>query len=93
MKKMPYYQGQPAIGYLNINTGECVIFHTPNSKNELKYWSHKTYKRTEIPQLLKDCLSIKYANQLVRPAPTVPSVKPKLPPMEKNIPPKYNGEF
>jgi hypothetical protein len=58
MKNMPYYQGQPAIGYLNINTGECVIFHTLNSKNELKYWSHKTYKRSEIPELLKDCVSI-----------------------------------
>lgn len=93
MKKMPYYQSQPAIGYLNINTGECSIFHLPNSKNELKYWSHKTYDDDGIAELLKDALSVKYANQFVGPAPTVPSVKPKLPPMEKNIPPKYNGEF
>lgn len=58
MKNMPYYQGQPAIGYLNIYTGECVIFHTLNSKNELKYWSHRTYDEDEILQLLKDSLSI-----------------------------------
>lgn len=93
MKNMPFYQGQPAIGYLDMKTGECVIFHTPNSKNELKYWSHKTYKADEIAQLLKYSLSIKYAHQPVVTAPTVPAVKYKLPPMEKNIPPKYGGEF
>lgn len=58
MKNMQYYQGQPAIGYLNIYTGECVIFHILNSKNELKYWSHRTYDEDEILQLLKDSLSI-----------------------------------
>ena len=93
MNKMPYYDRQPAIGYLDMNTGKCVIFHTLNSNNELKFWGYKKYKLSEIPQLLKDSASIKYANQAIVPAPTVPAARSKLPPMQKNIQQNSGGEL
>ena len=93
MNKMPYYDRQPAIGYLDMNTGKCVIFHTLNSNKELKFWGYKKYDLEDIPQLLKDSASIKYANQAIMPAPTVPSARSKLPPMQKSIQQNAGGEL
>jgi len=62
LPRMPYYKREAAIGYMDIETGECVFFHKNGD-----YWSYTKYdKKDDIVSLLAESDSVKYAKDYKR---------------------------
>ena len=61
--KMPYFDSETAIAYMNIITGDCFFYH----ENGV-FWGYKKYSEKQIPSLLADVSSsLKWASDTSSP--------------------------